>query len=166
MLSDAMRARWVYRYSLAVNCLSFLVVSVTSVRVLYVLRSPVAYNVNVIEHNVNPFSITNVPAPVVTLSSNVLRRVADNSEPSSSKVVSSARHYTLPFTVFSDSRGSCAFINGRYYRVGDQHAYGVISRIWPERIEFSDGSYADCRLDVRGGQSLSENSSTGGTNNE
>lgn len=134
-----MKPRAVYRLSLAVvGFLSALNVSVV-VWVFFRLRSPVSYNVRVIEPPVLPH------APVL-LDSSLPGEPSTNS-PAFPVVLPdplpSVERYLLPFQYFEVGGVPAAFVNGRYIYPSSRHAYGVVRDIYPERIYLEGGSYID-----------------------
>lgn len=134
-----MKPRAVYRLSLAVvGVLSALNVGV-AVWVVSRLRSPVSYNVRVIE----PPSFPSAPF----LSDSTLP-----GEPSTNSAafpvalpdpVPAVERYLLPFQYFEVGGVPAAFVNGRYVYPNSRHAYGVVRDIYPERIYLEGGSYID-----------------------
>lgn len=134
-----MKPRAVYRLSLAaVGFLSLLNVGLV-VWVVSRLRSPVSYNVRVIE----PPSL---PSPPVLLDSSLPGEPSTNS-PASPLVlpdpVPSVERFQLPFQYFEVGGVPGAFVNGRYIYPNSRHAYGVVRDIYPERIYLEGGSYID-----------------------
>lgn len=134
-----MKPRAVYRLSLAVvGVLAALNVGV-AVWVVSRLRSPVSYNVRVIE----PPSLPTAPSLV---------DAALPGEPSTNSAsfpvvlpdpVPAAERYLLPFQYFEVGGVPAAFLNGRYIYPNSRHAYGVVRDIYPERIYLEGGSYID-----------------------
>lgn len=138
-----MKARWVYRCSLGVNVVSALAVLVTCGRVWMVVSSPVDYTINVVEQHIPTNTVYQLPTTYNSYPTNIFKRVS--SSVSKEREISDLppKRYVLSFHVFSDSLGNAVDIGGRYYRPGDNHAYGVISQIWPERIYLKSGDYID-----------------------
>lgn len=136
-----MKPRAVYRLSLAVvGVLSALNVGVV-VWVVSRLRSPVSYNVRVIE----PPSLP--PAPVL-LDPSLPGNPSTNSVAAALPVVlpdpvPAVERYFLPFQYFEVGGVPAAFVNGRYIYPNSRHAYGVVRDIYPERIYLEGGSYID-----------------------
>ena len=134
-----MKPRAVYRLSLAVvGFLSALNVSIV-VWVVSRLRSPVSYNVRVIE----PPSLPSAP---VLLDSSLPGNPSTNS-PLRSVVLPdplpSVERFQLPYQYFEVGGVPAAFVNGRYVYPNSRHAYGVVRDIYPERIYLEGGSYID-----------------------
>ena len=134
-----MKPRAVYRLSLAVvGVLSGLNVAVVA-WVVARLRSPVSYNVRVIEPPALP------TAPVLLSSS--LPGEPSTNPPSRSVVLPDplpiVERFQLPYQYFEVGGVPAAFVNGRYIYPNSRHAYGVVRDIYPERIYLEGGSYID-----------------------
>lgn len=134
-----MKPRAVYRLSLAVvGVLSGLNVAVF-VWVVARLRSPVSYNVRVIEP-------PTLPSAPVLFDSPLPGEPPTNSPPRSVVLpdpIPSIERFTLPFQYFEVGGVPAAFVNGRYIYPNSRHAYGVVRDIYPERIYLEGGSYID-----------------------
>lgn len=145
-----MRARWVYRHSLAL-CAGFaLVNSVVAFRVWSLSRRPVEYNIRVIEPpNVAP--LEPLDAPSVDRLPIRSPQGADVS-PVSAPIpeFQPPRSYRLRYYAFVVDSRPCASMSGRYYYEGDRHAYGVIRSIFPERIYLEGGDYIENVINERG----------------
>lgn len=134
-----MKPRAVYRLSLAVvGFLSALNVSVV-VWVFARLRSPVSYNVRVIEPPA-------LPAAPAILSSSLPGEPSTNPSPASVVLpdpLPAVERFQLPYQYFEVGGVPAAFVNGRYIYPNSRHAYGVVRDIYPERIYLEGGSYID-----------------------
>lgn len=106
------------------------------------LKSPVSYNIKVIESAPVPemptaLSLT-VPGEISPTSNNVgmvATPVMVNPTP--------PRAYSLVYHYMECDNNPIAWCNGRYLHIGDRHAYGVVVDIFPERIYLSNGDYID-----------------------
>lgn len=116
---------------------------------LYRLKNPTVYNVRVIEPPSLPsFSDTNFPSlrsGVVTGASVPLSPSPSGSPVPASSVLDapSPSRYSASYhyCVVGGFRVAC--LNGVNVREGDVHAFGVVYRIFPERIYFTDGSFIE-----------------------
>lgn len=136
-----MRARQVYRSSVYILGVSAAVNLFLCWRTWRVLRSPVSYSVNVVQ----PPVYTNVVLDAVGTFPGVRPVQTTNEAPQGVEVspVFSAKSWTCFYQYFVDGGRRGVFLNGRPYYVGDVHAYGVISEIFPERIYFASGDYIE-----------------------
>lgn len=136
-----MRPRTLYR--LAVPLLAVGVVgNVALAFVVYSrLKSPMQYNIRVVENSAVPaapqaLSLTLPGDPLVSSNVHVVATEV-HSSPSPPRV------YSLPFVYFEADGRRGAWCNGKYVYIGDRHAYGVVTDIFPERIYLSNGDYID-----------------------
>ena len=132
-----MKARKLYRMSFAVLCLALFGNVALCVVVFVKLRRPVSYHVIVppdppVLDRVVSDVVLPLPGPNSVVSSS-----------SSSPVFSNVRVYNLPYDYAVVQGDSAAVISGFPYFEGSLHAYGLIVRIFPERIYFTDGSYIE-----------------------
>lgn len=105
------------------------------------LKSPLQYNIRVVEASA-------IPSPPQSLALTLPGDIPTNSAPSvvATPVQASPlppRSYSLPYVYFEADGRRGAFVNGRYVYVGDRHAYGVVTDVFPERIYLSNGDYID-----------------------
>lgn len=136
-----MRARQVYRTSVYILGVSAAVNLFLCWRTWRVLRSPVSYSVNVVQ----PPVYTNVVLDAVGPFPGVLPDPPTNQAPQAVDVFVPPvpKSWVFGYQYFVDGGRRGVFLNGRPYYVGDVHAYGVISEIFPERIYFASGDYIE-----------------------
>lgn len=141
----AMRARVAYRSSLAVACVCALVNVVVLVRVWLLSRSPVNYNVRVVEPMALPAppSLTDAILPGDKSSTNLpLGSSLDVGSYSRPSIASTPTQLSvIPYSVGYVDGSPILHMNRRFYRVGDVTAFGVIDLIFPERVYFRGGDY-------------------------
>lgn len=131
-----MRPRVIYRVFAASTVAATIVNIGVSWNVYTRAKSPVSYNVRVIEPP-RPFDVS-----LVAPQTNGLPGPVESPGPSIPPVhVPQGRAY--PFRYFEIGGMPGVHLNGRYYRVGDVHAFGIVSQIYPERIVFSSGDFID-----------------------
>lgn len=139
-----MKARAVYRLTVPVVCVMCALNLGVFVWVVVRLRSPVAYNVRVVEKPSFPVPPSFEPLPLP----------GQPSTNSPSPVVLPAplppvERFSLPYQYFEVGGVGAAFLNGRYLYPNSRHAYGVVRDIYPERIYLEGGSFIDNQRNQR-----------------
>lgn len=139
-----MKARAVYRLSLAVVVVMCLCNVGVLAWVVLRLRSPVAYNVRVVEP-------PSYPAPPVLESLPIPGGASTNSSPSVvlASPLPPVERFSLPYQYFEVGGVPAAFLNGRYIYPNSRHAYGVVRDIYPERIYLEGGSFIENQKNQR-----------------
>ena len=135
-----MKARFAYRASLGVALFFGFCNAVVAVRVFLLARSPVHYDVRVVQPPAPPFfsSLTNFP-----LSVSSVHALSD-----ASNIVSTASTFSpgrevaaLDYHYFSVGGRPHIRLHDAYYIIGDATAYGVIDLIFPERVYLRGGDW-------------------------
>lgn len=140
-----MRARVAYRTSLAVACVCALVNVVVLVRVWILSRSPVNYNVRVVESASIPsapvHSGADLPGDPPLTDSPPGDSLPSGIAPGSSIAPTPSQIAVIPYSVGYVDGSPVLHMSRRFYRVGDVTAFGVIDLIFPERVYFRGGDY-------------------------
>lgn len=136
-----MRARWVYRTSLAVLSAAAALNVAVAISVYRRAASPVAYNVRIVEPPQAPsLDLSPLPLPGTQSQSPTIDPPGGGV---SSSILSTPRRWAFSFQYFESGGRPGVMLNGRPYYVGDVHAFGVVSSIFPERIYFQSGDFID-----------------------
>ncbi len=140
-----MRARVAYRTSLVIACVCALVNVVVLVRIWLLSRSPVNYNVRVVEPVGSPVApslpVGVLPGDLPSTNSPPGVSSAPGAAPGSNISPTPSQISVIPYSVGFVDGSPILHMNRRFYRVGDVTAFGVIDFIFPERVYFRGGDY-------------------------
>lgn len=128
-----MRARHVYRFSVYLCAFAALVNVFIAVYLVRKMRSPVSYNVKVVEP----------PSPPVFDFQPVNTQFVSSASVQIPQDPPAVSHWRIPYMYFESGGLPGVYINGRYLYPGSRHAYGIVRDIYPERIYLEGGNYID-----------------------
>lgn len=123
-----MKPRYLYRVSASIMIICVIVNIILAGYVVYKLRRPQVYNV------IMPPSVPPVTNDVSTVA--LLSNIYDRQD---TCALMSTNNYNLSYNYALVQGVRTAIFGVHPYIVGDRHAYGIISAIYPERIYLSNG---------------------------